>query len=302
MTPADIPSFRALFYELEDYEGVDAYHDVLLPWLPQAQEAMSVLGRYGGLEALQWREDIADDLCNGGDTTYYSCLECLYALSRVSDLLLLPFELVPSQPPVTPYRHVLSRTEGFASARQRQIWWEAVGMTPIDEAFPFHPFYHEIVTVEQAADPSEPISLMGTIWTGYMLGQMMFCRAGVEVRGGRDHIVKEIAETSRIYWTYWRNNRRAIDNSHGWGHNSQWSTDFRRDYLAEDAYHYNVDGEFPLIEEDGTAGYEASNRPGGALSANSAVELMTHRCFIRTPEQFYNEELDQSFYSEPRAS
>jgi hypothetical protein len=29
--------------------------------------------------------------------------------------------------------------------------------------------------------------------------------------------------------------------SHGWGANSQWGTDFRRDYIVGDELHYNVD-------------------------------------------------------------
>jgi hypothetical protein len=255
MTPADIPSFRTLFHGFEDYEGSDAYHDVLLPWLPQAQEAMSVLGRYGSVEAWGWQKGELD-LCNGGNQRYYSCLERLYALSRVSDLLLLPFEPIAPPPQVDPPQDDPWLEYATISAEERDEWWKALGMTPIDQTLPFHPFYHEIVTVEQADDRQEPISLTGTLWTGFMLGQMMFCRAGVSVCGGSDHIVKEIAETSRIYWTYQRNNRRARDLSRGWGHNSQWGADFRRDYLAPDAFHYNVDGEIPLIEADGSPGIE----------------------------------------------
>jgi hypothetical protein len=297
--PADIPSFRALYGDFLHYAGSDAYHEVLLPWLPKAQEAMTVLRRYGSLEALQWRKDTPDDLCSGGDTSYYSCLERLYALSRISDLLLLPFEPVLPPPPVEPPHDDPWLLDAKISAEQRHEWWTALGMTLIDETLPFHPFYHEIVTVEQADDPQEPISLTGTLWIGFTLGQMMFCRAGVSVRGGRDHIVKEIAETSRSYWTYQRNNRRARDLSHGWGHNSQWSTDFRRDYVAEDAYHYNVDGEHPLIETDGAGG---SERGWGELSVDSSIELMSNRCFVRTTEHLYDEALYTAFYSEPRTS
>jgi len=295
--PADFPSFRMLFHELAPC-AEDAYHKVLLPWIPKAREAMSVLGRYGGLEAIHWRKDTPDDLCSGGDTSYYSCLERLYALSRVSDLLLTPFEPVPREALAVGYDENW-QPSAVISAEERQAWWTALGMTPIDETRAFHPFYHEIVTVEQADDPQEPIALTGTLWTGFMLGKLMFCRAGVSVRGGRAHIVKEIAETSRIYWTFLRNNRQAVDLSHGWGHNSQWSTDFRRDYAAEDAYHYNVDGEHPLIETDGAGG---SERGWGELSVDSSIELMSNRCFVRTTEHLYDEALYSAFYSEPRTS
>jgi hypothetical protein len=296
--PADIPSFRALYSELFHYAGRDVYLEVLLPWLSKAQEAMAVLGRYGSLEALQWRKDQPDP-CDGGDGRYYSCLERLYALSRVSDILLLPSEPILPPAPVDPPQNDPWLLYATVTAEQRHAWWTALGMKPIDESLPFHPFYHEIVTVEQADDPQEQISLTGTLWTGFMLGQMMFCRAGVSVRGGRDHIVKEIAETSRIYWTYQRNNRRARDLSHGWGSNSQWGTDFRRDYVTEDAYNYNVDGPEELFDAEGRL------VPGVAYqfsSAASAIELMRHRCFIRTPEEFYSKDLYDNTYREPRAN
>jgi hypothetical protein len=36
--------------------------------------------------------------------------------------------------------------------------------------------------------------------------------------------------------------------SFGWGHNSQWKTDFRRDYLTADSYQFNVDAETDINE------------------------------------------------------
>src|SRR5258706_641084 len=201
----------------------------------------------------------------GARHRYYTCLEHLYALSRVSDLLLVSFE------PIRPEVVVGGRCQvgpggpwvpdAAVTAEQRMAWWQALGMTPIAETQPFHPFYHEIVQVEQAKDPSEPITVTATLWSGFLLGQLLFARAGVAVCGGRDHIVKEIAETSRLYWTYWRNNRHAVDASHGWGHNSQWATDFRRDYVTDEGYHYNVDGQIDIHDES-TGAPEEPNRTG----------------------------------------
>jgi hypothetical protein len=37
--------------------------------------------------------------------------------------------------------------------------------------------------------------------------------------------------------------------SHGWGSNSQWGTDFRRDYVTDEAYVYNVDGTIDLNQD-----------------------------------------------------
>jgi len=299
---ATIASFRPLFHELEQYDATHAYEEVLRPWLPRAREAMAVLGRYGDPAARTWRADAPDPCSDGDRHRYYSCLEHLYALSRVSDLLLVPFE------PIRPER--LGGTEydrpwvpgAVVTAEQRLAWWQALGMTAIPETQPFHPFYHEVVVVEQAEDPAEPIIVTATLWTGFLLGQLLFARAGVAVRGGRDHIAKEIAETSRLYWAYWRNNRRAVDASHGWGSNSQWATDFRRDYVTHDAYHYNVDGfndeAIPLLDADGRVDPSATSEE---LSPRGALEVMTHRCLVTEPEGFWEVFLDNYTHREPRA-
>ena len=132
--------------------------------------------------------------------------------------------------------------------------------------------------------------MIHTIWPGFLLGRMLFCRAEVRVRGGARHVRKEIAENSRLYWAFARNNRPPRDRSHGWGHNSQWATDFRRDYLGDDAYYYNVDGEVDV--HDDAADSE--------LALPLRIELLTHRCFVVTPERFYDEDLTDATYREPR--
>lgn len=327
---AAIPAFRALFHDLEEYRGEHVYDDVLRPWLTQALQAMAVLSRYGDAAARTWRKGDSD-LCNGGNSRFFSCLEHLYALSRVNDLLLLPFE------PDRLGRHAADRTllaeisalseariqvlrqellektgrsidlerlratlsapRAEVSAGEYLAWWQALGMTQIAETQPFHPFFHEIVTVEQTEDPSEPIQVAQTLWPGFLLGSMLFSRAGVVVRGGRGHIVKDIAETSPLYWTYTRNNRRATDASDGWGHNSQWVTDFRRDYVTDEAYYYNVDGEKPLFDADGRLDQDAV---ADGLTPQGAIEIMTHRCLISVPEAVGEAFLDLHTYQEPR--
>ncbi|HEU5422221.1 MAG TPA: hypothetical protein VFU72_01660, partial [Nitrolancea sp.] len=238
------------------------------------------------------------DPCRGDDHRYYSCLEHLYALSRVSDLLLVPFEPVRPELLGDTIRNGEPWQPGaVVTEEERRGWWQALGMRPISEAQPFHSFYHEIVAVEQAEDPSEPISITTAIWSGFLLGQLLFARAGVAVRGGREHIVKEIAETSRLYWTYWRNNRHAVDDSHGWGSNSQWGTDFRRDYVTAEAYHYNVDGTIPLLDDQGQVDPTALTEE---LSARGALEIMTHRCLVSQHEGFWHVDLGEYTHREPR--
>ena len=123
----------------------------------------------------------------------------------------------------------------------------------------------------------------------------MLCRAGVRVRGGRDHIKKEVAEKSTLYFTYSRKNRPVSDLSHGWGTNSQWRTSFRRDYVDESYFYYNV-GEVmaeskPLDEGDRIS-------PDGNLAPGERVELLKHRCFVLSEASHEDQWPYDDMYSE----
>jgi hypothetical protein len=106
-------------------------------------------------------------------------------------------------------------------------------------------------------------------------------RAGCVVRGGSKHVRKEVAETSTLYWAYWRKNRRCLDLSEGWGSNSSWATEFRLDYRFGDRFHYNVDGEAdvhaPRPDPD-------ADPYRDALTVPQRIELLTHRCRITFEE------------------
>jgi hypothetical protein len=134
----------------------------------------------------------------------------------------------------------------------------------------FHPFFHEVVSVEPSDDPEAGIEVIHEHWPGFMLGPMIFSRAGCRVRGGSRHIVKEIAEGSTLYWAFARHTRPTQDRSVGWGSNSQWRTSFRRDYQIDGALFYNVDGDGRESDE--------------GLSPEERLELLRHRCFIRCPK------------------
>jgi hypothetical protein len=189
----------------------------------------------------------------------------LYALSRVNDLLVLQH-----QPP--------SAENDWpgpgATSRQRDELFRSLGMHRFERTS-FHPFFHEIVQVEQSADPVEPISLAQVLWDGYFLGALLVCRAGVVVHGGSAHVEKRIAEQSTLYFAYRRRQRACQDLSMGWGHNSQWRTSFRRDYAVDGSLFYNVDGKDRLRATD-------PRLDEYGLSAAERIELLTNRCFILT--------------------
>ncbi|HKQ72985.1 MAG TPA: hypothetical protein VJ810_04600 [Blastocatellia bacterium] len=258
-----LPDFRELYEQLLEYEGPSAYQDVLLPWQEKADQTMSVLKKYGEIQArLIPIKDI------------YQHLSDLYALSRVGDILLLPFQKGDCDGRSWPGPSI--------TAEERDAYFTSLGMTRIEQKT-FHPFYHEIVEVTQSDNEDEPIILEVTLWSGFMLGSLLFCRAGVRVRGGRRHIKKEIAENSTLHYAFRRKNRKTWDASLGWGSNSQWATSFRRDYEGDACYYYNVD-----------AGYDYASiftsRPGGGTTEETpekSVELVVNRCFI------LKEELDE---------
>jgi hypothetical protein len=266
MYPYGNPSiFRDMYFAVRS--SAQVYKEVLKPFINSVSYQLDTLTEFSKPEAIERKEGKGDTV----DLAVSYALEELYALSRISDLLLLPFQ---------PGSRKDWFTEKQLSLGERELFLRQIGLRRI-ETRSFHPFYHEVVGVEQSLNPNEPISITEEVWAGYMFGNLMFCRAGVNVRGGADHIVKSIAEASTIYFTFVRNNRPASDLSHGWGHNSQWSTSFRRDYEHEGRYYYNVDGDCDLTASDLTG---APCEQEDQLEQPERVELLTHRCFIRTPK------------------
>ena len=229
--------FRDLFFDVRECARPGFGEEILLPWLQDHREVVAELGEIGRPASHTRVTDGNDDV-----------LEGLYALSRLVDILISPHQPVNDDPAV------LSWTD------PGQHWWRgplpaanawtsfsaAVGATAMGEDV-FHPFFHEIVTVIPADDPDQAPVLVDELWPGALVGGLVLARAGVRVRAGSHHLDADVAARSCLYWAWWRRNRIARDLSHGWGHNSQWGTDFRRDYVVGDELHYNVDRATPPV-------------------------------------------------------
>jgi hypothetical protein len=247
--------YRELFDLIQGKDSRPLYRYVIAPWVEshvgEREWLRSFASRHGSpvpqadLEGL-WR---------------------LYALSRVNETLLLGFQHGRADgtdwpgPKISPDDYLR-----FA---------ESLGLT-VTASPSFSPFYHEIVEVEEARDEDQPVTVVATFWPCLMLGDLIFSRAGVHVSGGRRFIRKDVAESSTLYWAFRRKNRPYQDLSHGWGHNSQWRTSFRRDYRIAGKFHYNVDGKHDLGAPDPAA----EDRDG--LTRGERVELLTNRCFVTT--------------------
>lgn len=237
--------FRQLYESLVN----DAPPSVLTEWLDRH-----------GLTAAKWfatlreRLDPAHPLSEDESWT-------LYAFSRVNETLLLSFQ--PSRDNWHDWTPGIS-LDAYCNFMQ------ALGLEVLP-ARPFSPFHHEIVTVSQSGEPSAPAMMTREFWPALMLGPLLISRAGVAITAGRDRICKEIAESSTLYWTFWRRSRPVSDLSHGWGSNSQWRTSFRCDYEADGHYVLNAD-ELGRTRRDG--------EPNDELTDAEQLELLVHRCFV----------------------
>lgn len=247
---SDQQPYRQLHDDILEYEGDAPYGDLLRPWLGANE------GERRWLDALRTR--------TGGPVPPMGTEELcrLYALSRIIQLLQLSFA-----PRTLDGAWNVAPVDADDYAR----FIDALGLEAVEQAA-FHPFYHEIVTVDAAPDPGAPPEVVRLYWPGCRLGPLLISRAGCRVRAGRRHLVGEIAEGSTLYWAFARNNRPADDPGLGWGSNSQWRTTFRRDYALNGALYYNVD---------------ARPHPGSAdpeLDATDRAELLRHRCFVTSPK------------------
>ncbi len=244
--------YRELCAAITSYDGDALHRRVLLPWIQanrnEREWLLSFASRRGspippaGVEEL-WR---------------------LYALSRVNQLLLSSFQ----------HGSAAGHFRGADVSQDQYVgFFEAMGLAVRQESS-FSPFHHEIVTVDYATNDLDPLEVESSSWPCLMLGDMLFSRAGVRVRGGSRVVNKGIAESSTLYWAYRRKNRPYQDQSHGWGSNSQWRTSFRRDYRFAEDLHYNVDARRDLAIVEPSAEDE--------LTLAEQLELLTHRCFITT--------------------
>jgi len=242
----DQQPYRTLYDHILDYDGDALYADLLRPWLAAND------GERRWLQAI--RERRGDPIPAMAPEENWR----LYALSRIVDLLQLSFA-----------PRTVDGTWDIASVGADEFagFMDALGLEAADHAG-FHPFHHEIVTVDEAPDEDAAPEVVQVYWPGYRLGPLLISRAGCRVRAGRRWMVREIAERSTLYWAYARNTRPTDDPSRGWGSNSQWRTSFRRDYVLDGALYYNVDGR---------------ESPGGAdreLNEAERMELLRHRCFV----------------------
>ncbi|GAA4991762.1 hypothetical protein [Kitasatospora paranensis] len=259
---------RELHDDLTGCEGTEASGDVVARWLDRAR---------GG-----YRNSLAVAAeCSGwwtADGTVRPLLHELYALGRVSDVLLL------GRQPAGRTAEIAVPGPALTDAGYLGLF-AALGMTPSGSAV-FDPLLHEIVEVEQSEDPRAPIEVIEVLWPSLLLGDLVFGRAGVRVRAGARRAQRGVADRSPLYWSFRRRHRPTVDLSQGWGGNSQWRTDLRLDYRTSSGDRLNVAGDRPIDgdPELGPDHPENLSPEERLLTPLERRELLRHRCLLRTPE------------------
>ena len=242
----DQQPYRRLHDDMLEYGGEDLYGDLVRPWL-RAHDGER-----------RWLAGVRERAGRPVPPMRPEELWRLYALSRIVELLQLSFA-----PPTADAAWSVAPVGRDEHAELMA----ALGLEAVEHPG-FHPFYHEVVTLDELPEESAPPEAAEAYWPGCRLGPLLVSRAGCRVRAGRLHMRKEVAERSTLYWAYARNGRRTADLSAGWGGNSQWRTAFRRDYELDGMLYYNVDAD------------PARRGADPELDAGERAELLRHRCFV----------------------
>lgn len=272
----EFPAIRQVFHALCAMdEGEDATE--LLDFAAR-QEWMAGLARRFESAVARFDDTMAYEPEDDG---LMEMLWQLYAASRVRDVLLLAHQPVPADDCVRELDEALGRQQPVfrpVPAGQVTEFFAAIGCRPVTEAS-FDPILHEILTCKAADRPGAPIEITGQEWPALMLGDLVFARAGVHVRAGSAHAVPGVADRSTLHWEYWRRHRATSDGSFWWGHNSQWRTEFRRDYITARGRVYDFDALFSsfLRLMPGRLADEGAQHP---LTADQA-SFIKNRCQLR---------------------
>ncbi len=189
----------------------------------------------------------------------------LYSVSRISDIMLLRFQDGNVEGSMNSGPNI--------SMENYKEFFDYIGFEEKTVTH-YHSFSCEVVDL-MVSDKSE-IELVELKWPALMLGNLMFSRAGVVLKAPENLLTKGIADSSCLYWSFRRKNRKTRDLSMGWGHNSQWRTPFRRDFDLGDRYAFNADGFNEKL--DLSFAVDSSDDRMNGMEKESRFEFLKNRC------------------------
>lgn len=270
---------RNLFESIQEYNGDNVYDQVLIPWLDK-----------NGPEIREFMADVAEstaDIKQVSDVPNVMSWT-LYALSRVLDLLTLPFQKDTHQE--EQQRISLISLEEYLS------FVHLLGLE-VNQPTLFHPFYCEILRAE-GGGPG--ISLVEMRYPALTLGHLLIKRGGAVITMSPSEYNIELVNKATIYWAYSRLNRDCEDLSRGWGSNSQWRTGFRFDFDCKEGFLYNAQGKNDLNKPSKSVLAEIHD---DGLSLAEAKELTVYRqgiTFSGTEQEFFP--YDYRFFEPKKAN
>ncbi len=246
---------KILYFEtILDFKAEDFFESVIKKWIVEndyKNYISNISNKISGRKNELLQEDIWE----------------LYALSRVLDLLTLPFQ--------TDNDADDSDWKGPRITVAEYIEFNNLLGLEITTPFSFKPFNCEIIEAQIGMNDFEIIECN---FPAVKLNNLMIKKAGVKILLNPDKFNLNLINKASIYWAFRCKNRKYFDLSQGWGSNSQWRTDLRLDIETENSYIYNVTGRFNLNSPTIELTEELNQQD---LELNEAVELTVFRHFMK---------------------
>ncbi|MFW2104579.1 hypothetical protein [Acinetobacter guillouiae] len=246
---------KFLYFEtILDFKAEDFFESVIKKWIVEndyKNYISNISNKISGRKNELLQEDIWE----------------LYALSRVLDLLTLPFQ--------TDNDADDSDWKGPRITVAEYIEFNNLLGLEITTPFSFKPFNCEIIEAQIGMNDFEIIECN---FPAVKLNNLMIKKAGVKILLNPDKFNLNLINKASIYWAFRRKNRKYFDLSQGWGSNSQWRTDLRLDIETENSYIYNVTEKFNLNSPTIELMEELNQQD---LELNEAVELTVFRHFMK---------------------
>lgn len=249
-------SIKELYEKILGYNGEKILENQILNWIEKNDYA-------------EFIRKIRDSLLNKNIVEISQEVNMeLYALSRILDLSTLRFQK----------NNKKDGSDYLGPLKSIEEYLKLLNSLCLDIVFPnqFNKFDCEII---EAVNGQNNFEIMECLYPSVRIQNLLIKRAGVIISLNQNDCDLDLINNSKIYWTFRRKNRIFQDLSHGWGHNSQWRTEFRMDIETENSYIYNKSGSIDLNKMTENLEQELKEQN---LAINEAIELTTFRHFITT--------------------
>lgn len=248
-------SIKELYFKILEFEGENIYNSVLKNWVNNNKYSKYLLNISNKIQI------------DNTDLSQEDIWE-FYALTRVLDILTLPF-----QP-----NNNADGSDWLGPKLSISEYIDFNHLLGLELTTPqiFNTFDCEII---EAHSGINDFQIIECVFPAVKLKNLMIKRAGMKISLNPNKYDLSLVNNASIYWTFRRKNRKYLDLSQGWGSNSQWATDLRLDIETKDSFIYNQKGKFNLnnIKTELLNKLKQEN-----LEIHEAIEITKFRHFIET--------------------